>query len=231
MHEMRRYSSGNTGRRRPCHTPRHENVGYCKPVTLYPFLLTIHGGHLAYNGLRGLRETLSKRVLGYAEYYQIWPDPALVTADTDCSKKIMKALRRCLSSKNRAHQKNQCGFFRLPLEIRMHIYDLVFPFEEIHLSKIYYQGKVSCFHLNAYPCLAEPDRKPWAMCHCLYGEVRRMRPATRGCVRGGDRQEPLSHIFFYPLPSPKNGSQGTLDQLSEPGLWELWGVMYASKAL
>lgn len=109
----------------------------------------------------------------------------------------------------------ECGLFRLPLEIRLAIYDLALDFGDIHLARICYKHRSTAteYRLEAYPCFAaDAERRRKWMCNCL-----------------------TSHAFAYLL----YGNMSWIPETRYPtstaapkgGLREVMNLMYTSRAL
>lgn len=61
-----------------------------------------------------------------------------------------------------------CGLFKLPIEIRLQIYDLVFGIEDIHVA-MSLDLKPDPIRLEAFPCRYPEARD--GICHCLSSRI------------------------------------------------------------
>jgi hypothetical protein len=179
------------------------------------------------------------RILGYEEWHQAWPEPAGVThsrrSDGIAIASSTEGDEAGMQSRlQEDDEPRSIGLFQLPLEIRMEIYALIFPFPEIHLTKSFYQGsKTSKIRLEAYPCVADWSHKEDFLCDCLLSPTEKSQrfrtgPRSSGCIIRDSR-----YYRVHPDVSKRLPFRGPREKGSDSGagLWELIGIMYASKAL
>ena len=164
-------------------------------------------------------------LFGVYDFNQHWPAPAADPKHTELSKRTNVVPRKV---RQNLPQSSRLGLFDLPLEIRMKIFALVFPFKTIHLAKTYYkspEGLQVC--LQAYPCVIDVPHKEHYMCKCILSPNEKN---PRRSHRGGRNLDYDRHEIDTRPVSAFPGIR-TRDSDSGAGLWELMGAMYASKAL
>jgi hypothetical protein len=183
--------------------------------------------------------TARLKILGYEEWHRKWPKPSerehFGHADsTDITSSTTGTKKKTQLSNRDDERTSHMDIFQLPLEVRMEIYALVFPFSQIHLTKVFYEGSMtSCIRLEAYPCVLDWEHEREYPCNCLLSPTERATRfmafhAPHGCVRNTSRFYPVNPNFRRRTPFPGPREKGSN---SGAGLWELTGIMYASKAL
>ena len=162
------------------------------------------------------------RILGHEEYYQHWPKPA-----AQSTRRERQNNSDGLPTNTELSPQNHEGLFGLPLEIRMMIYALVFPFHTIHLSKTIQKGsRTSKIGLVAYPCVSDWPIEKDCLCTCIHSPIGSRQITYHNSHRECRPRRVPGPLGRSPLPG-----QRKKDQDSRSGLWQLKGVMYASKAL
>jgi hypothetical protein len=185
-------------RRRPSHRQRLKD--YVCNLALSPFRYT----H------KLIRQTRVE-IQGHEEYYQRWPEPVPVCPFP----------RPEIVVPQNKQPTEHTSFFRLPVEIRVQIYNYVFSYPDIHLAQIEYEDRhIREFRLLAYACIANQHYRQSHMCRCLLdGSDWAKYDCTRP-TRYTNHRPPSC----FPLPR-------AINRPSDAGLWELTGMMYASKQL